>query len=155
MRSPRKCSASNTPNRNAWKAGSVCDSGITEDGTFKGGFAGTARISTIFEGDEEEDADKSSLLSGAIWYDSEAVYLRSTIASTSFAMLPNFVTDSSGRFDARRYFHCPIHRHNRDYNGSGKQRMTAVAEHRCSAPEATRSGRRAFSRSGCLHHSPR
>jgi hypothetical protein len=69
--------------------------GITEDGTFKEGLAGTVRIGAIFEGDEEEDADQSSLLSGAILYDSEAVYLRLAIASRSFAMLPNFVTDCS------------------------------------------------------------
>jgi hypothetical protein len=54
-----------------------------------------ARIGTISEGDEEEDANKSSVLSGAILYDSEGVYLRLAIASRSFTMLPNFVTDSS------------------------------------------------------------
>ena len=32
--------------------------GITEDGTFKEGLAGTVGIGAIFEGDEEEDADK-------------------------------------------------------------------------------------------------
>lgn len=49
--------------------------GITEDDTRKEGLAGMARIGAIFEGDEEEDANKSSLLSGAILYDSEGVYL--------------------------------------------------------------------------------
>ena len=66
--------------------------GITEDGTFKEGIAGTVGIGAIFEGDEEEDTEKSSFLLGAILYDSESVYLRLAIASKSFAMLPNFVT---------------------------------------------------------------
>lgn len=69
--------------------------GITEDDTRKEGLAGMARIGAIFEGDEEEDANKSSVLSGAILYDSEGVYLRPAIASRSFTMLPNFVTDPS------------------------------------------------------------
>lgn len=36
--------------------------GITEDGTLKEGLAGMARIGTIFEGDEEEDANKQPLV---------------------------------------------------------------------------------------------
>ena len=75
MRSPYKCPASNALNGMLGERVQFSLPRITEDGTFKEGLAGTTGVGAIFEGDEEKDADKSSLLSGAILYESEAAYL--------------------------------------------------------------------------------
>jgi hypothetical protein len=102
--SPYKPPASNTPNAMLDKKVQFSVLGVDEDTSSTEELVGITGIGAIFEEDVQDD---SSILSGAVVYDSEAVYLQSGVASKSFAVLPDICTDPSSRSFSDDIFTAP------------------------------------------------
>jgi hypothetical protein len=92
--SPYKRPASNTPNSMPGKRVQFSLLGDTEDSSSTEELVGTRGIGAIFEEDEEEVQDDSSILSGAVLKNSDVFYFQPSLASSSFAVLPDAGTDS-------------------------------------------------------------
>ena len=80
--SPYKRPSSNTPNTMLGKKVKFAMPALSDSESC------TTGAGAIFEDDEEEEIDASSILSGAVIYDGGAIYLQPAVASTSFPVSP-------------------------------------------------------------------
>ena len=94
--SPYKRPASNTPNAVLRKHVRFSLPDVDQNAGSTEELDGIAGVGAIFEEEEEEVADDSSILSGAVLCESDQVYMRTAFASCSFVALPHPVSDSGG-----------------------------------------------------------
>ena len=87
--SPCKRQASNTPNAMLRKNVRFSLPYVDRDASSTEELVGTAGVGAIFEAEEAEVVDDSSILYGAMIYEADQLYMQSSFASHSFVALPD------------------------------------------------------------------